>query len=77
MARRKRTAHEMAADRVPVVERDALYRKSELPGILRCGRDAVAAAIRVGELKHVFVGKTMIVRGEWILQYLENRTKGG
>lgn len=82
MPKPKRTAQQIQASKVPVqepvtpIDPNAVYRVREVPALIRVGLGFIREAIMAGKLKSKILGHARVVRGQWILDWLEKVPSG-
>jgi len=54
----------------PVIEPTRVYRREELPGLLRSGKHTIHEAIQDGSLRHTMRGRRQLFLGQWLIDWL-------
>jgi ribosomal protein L15E len=71
MGRPKRSAAQLEDARRPGIDPNKVYRWQEVPALVRVGRPCVTDALKDGSLESKIIGRARVVRGAWILAWLE------
>ena len=61
--------------RAPSIDPNALYLRREVKHLLRSrvGDESLSDIVKAGELRHAELGNGWLIRGAWLLDFIESR----
>ena len=63
--------HTHSQTKPAIVEPDAFYRTTQLSRMLGLSAKSIGSAIRAGKLRSAKVGPNQLVRGQWLIDWLD------